>query len=456
MDMFLQNFISELEKINDKLNSVVWGPMMLILMISIGIYFTIRLKFFQVRKFKSVIKETIGNIFDKSEKSKDGISPFKSATTALAGTIGTGNIVGVSTALVSGGVGAVFWMWVSSFFGMMTKYAEIVLALHYRQRNDKGEIVGGPMYYIEKGLGQKWLAILFSIFCAIAGFGIGNMTQINSMSESLNIAFGVDKLVVGIVVAVVVGLVIIGGVKRISNVTATIIPVFGILYIVGALVVIFVNIEQIPNAFLQIFKQAFNFQSVGGGVFGYGIMKSMQYGFSRGVFSNEAGLGSAPIAHSASNAKTEVHQGLWGIFEVFFDTIVMCTLTALVIITSGVLDSGLNGANLTTVAFSKVFGDSAFIILSVSISLFAFATLIGWCYYGEKSVEYLFKNSKSAVLIYRFIYIILIVVGAVMQLDLVWNISDTMNGFMAIPNLVALVCLSKKVITITKKYENKI
>lgn len=454
--MFLEKFSCWLERVNGVLNSVVWGPMMLILMISIGVYFTVRLRFFQIRKFKFVMKETIGNMFDKNQKNKEGISPFKSATTALAGTIGTGNIVGVSTALVAGGVGAVFWMWVSSFFGMMTKYAEIVLALHYRQKNDKGEIVGGPMYYIEKGLGLKWLAVLFSIFCALAGFGIGNMTQINSMSESLNTAFGIDKLVVGIVVSLIVGLVIIGGVKRISNVTATIIPVFGILYIIGSLIVVFVNIEKIPYAFNEILKEAFNIKSAGSGVMGYGIMKSIQYGFSRGVFSNEAGLGSAPIAHSASNAKTEVHQGLWGIFEVFFDTIVMCTLTALVIITTGVLDDGLNGANLTTIAFSKVFGDSAFLILSISISLFAFATLIGWCYYGEKSIEYIFKKSKNATLIYRFVYIILIIVGAIMQLDLVWSISDTMNGFMAIPNLIALVCLSKKVIVITNKFEDKV
>ncbi len=454
--MFLEKFSCWLERVNGVLNSVVWGPMMLILMISIGVYFTVRLRFFQIRKFKFVMKETIGNMFDKNQKNKEGISPFKSATTALAGTIGTGNIVGVSTALVAGGVGAVFWMWVSSFFGMMTKYAEIVLALHYRQKNDKGEIVGGPMYYIEKGLGLKWLAVLFSIFCALAGFGIGNMTQINSMSESLNTAFGIDKLVVGIVVSLIVGLVIIGGVKRISNVTATIIPVFGILYIIGSLIVVFVNIEKIPYAFNEILKEAFNIKSAGSGVLGYGIMKSIQYGFSRGVFSNEAGLGSAPIAHSASNAKTEVHQGLWGIFEVFFDTIVMCTLTALVIITTGVLDDGLNGANLTTIAFSKVFGDSAFLILSISISLFAFATLIGWCYYGEKSIEYIFKKSKNATLIYRFVYIILIIVGAIMQLDLVWGISDTMNGFMAIPNLIALVCLSKKVIVITNKFEDKV
>lgn len=454
--MFLEKISCWLERVNEVLNSVVWGPMMLILMISIGVYFTFKLRFFQIRKFKFVMKETIGNMFDKNQKSKEGISPFKSATTALAGTIGTGNIVGVSTALVAGGVGAVFWMWVSSFFGMMTKYAEIVLALHYKQKNDKGEIVGGPMYYIENGLGLKWLAVLFSIFCALAGFGIGNMTQINSMSESLNTAFGVDKLVVGIVVSLIVGLVIIGGVKRISNVTAAIIPIFGILYIIGSLIVILVNIEKIPYAFGEIFKEAFNIKSAGSGVLGYGIMKSIQYGFSRGVFSNEAGLGSAPIAHSASNAKTEVHQGLWGIFEVFFDTIVMCTLTALVIITTGVLDDGLNGSNLTTIAFSKVFGDSAFLILSISISLFAFATLIGWCYYGEKSIEYIFKKSKNATLIYRFIYIILIIVGAVMQLDLVWSISDTMNGFMAIPNLIALVCLSKKVISITNKFEDKV
>lgn len=454
MDIFLEKLLSQTELVNEKLNSVVWGPMMLILMILIGVYFTLRLNFFQIKHFKFMIKETVLSMFSKGSD-KDGISPFKAATTALAGTIGTGNIVGVSTAIVSGGVGAVFWMWVSSFFGMMTKYAEIVLAVHYKQTDKNGTIKGGPMYYIEKGLGLKWLAILFSIFCSIAGFGIGNMTQINSISESINSSFGVDKLVVGGVVAVIVGFVIIGGVNRISNVTAMVVPVFGLIYMLGAIIVICVNIQKVPHAFMQIFYSAFDFKSMSGGVFGYGIKKAIQYGFSRGVFSNEAGLGSAPIAHSQSNAKSEVHQGLWGIFEVFFDTIVMCTLTALVIITTDVIGHGYNGVKLTTLAFSTVFGDSANTIISVSITLFAFATLIGWCFYGEKSVEYIFKGNKKAVLIYRFIYILLIIVGAIMRIDLVWSISDTMNGFMAIPNLIALICLSNKVIKITKDFKNK-
>lgn len=452
--MFLSKIVDGFIKLNDSINSVVWGPVMLVVFLSIGVYFTLRLKFFQIRYFKTMIKYTMGDMFSK-KKNKNEISPFKAASTALAGTIGTGNIVGVSTAIMIGGVGAVFWMWVSSFFGMMTKYAEIVLSMCYRQRDENKNYIGGPMYYIEKGMHLKWLSILFCVFCVLASFGIGNMTQINSMAQSVNSEFKIDKLIIGIVVSIIVGFVIIGGVNRITNITSIVVPVFGLMYIIGGVIVLIVNYQNIIPAFKIIISNAFNINSVCGGSSGYVILKSIQYGFSRGFFSNEAGLGSAPIAHSASEQKSEVLQGLWGIFEVFFDTIIMCSLTALVIITTDVMKSGESGVILTTLAFEKVFGDKTGIVMAISISFFAFATIIGWCYYGEKCIEYIFKNNKKAIFIYRLFYVLLIIMGAIIKLDLVWNISDTMNGLMAIPNIIALILLSPTVIKKTKEYENK-
>lgn len=443
-------FLQLLEDFNEMVRSVVWGPLMLLLMAFIGLYFTLRTRFFQFTKLGKVLRHTL---MGKREKGAEGtVSPLQATSTALAGTMGTGNIVGIATAITAGGAGAVFWMWVSAFLGMMTKYAEIVLAVKFREKNDAGELVGGPMYYIEKGLGQKWLAVLFAVFCTLASFGIGNMTQVNAISQTLSTSFGIEPLLSGVVCAVLVGFVILGGMKRIAGITSAIVPLLSVFYIAGALAAICFRASALPEAFSMIFSQAFEFRSVGGGVLGYGFSQAVRFGFSRGVFSNEAGLGSAPIAHASSHTEEPAEQGLWGIFEVFADTIVVCTLTALVILTSGVFGTGnLDGADLTAAAFSQSLGKSAGIFLSVSVSLFAFATLIGWCYYGERCVEYLF-HSRRAVLYYRSVYVVLIVLGAVMELHLVWDISDTLNGCMAIPNLIAVLGLSGIVLEETKRW----
>lgn len=438
-------------ELNHWLQGIVWGPFMLLFMTAIGIFYLFRTGFLPLRKGKEIFRSTFGELSGKRQKrDRSKISPFEATSTALAGTLGTGNIVGIATALTAGGPGAVFWMWVSAFFGMATKYAEIVLAVHFREKKQNGETVGGPMYYIEKGLGQKWLAVLFAVFCALAAFGIGNATQVNSISQSLHSTFGIAPLITGVVAAVLAGFVILGGMKRISSITSALIPMLAAGYIAGAIVAIILHWESVPAAFGMIFEDAFSVTSAGGGLLGYLSMEAVRFGFSRGIFSNEAGLGSAPIAHAAADTDSPARQGMWGIFEVFFDTIVMCTITALVILTSGSFDSGLDGADLTAFAFSKSFGGFSDVFLSVSIALFAFATLVGWFYYGEKSVEYLTKSEKVRFL-YRCIYIVVIVFSSVMELQTVWDISDTLNGLMAVPNLIALLGLSGIVTQETQK-----
>lgn len=441
------------EKINGALNGFVWGPVMIVVLVGIGIYFTVKTRFLQLTKFGLMLKTTVGSAFSKKDKAraKGTITPFQAMTTALAGTIGTGNIAGVATAIVSGGPGAVFWMWVSSFFGMITKYAEVALAIRYREKKENGEYVGGPMYYIQKGLHMKWLAVVFAVFCVLASFGIGNMTQSNSIAEALYSSFGVEKWLSGVVACIIVGLVIIGGITRIAKVTEKFVPVMGIFYVIGAVAVLCINADAVPAAFKLIFTEAFNMQAVGGGIFGYVMMNAIRFGFSRGVFSNEAGLGSAPIAHAAATTDSPVKQGLWGIFEVFFDTIVMCTLTTLVILTSGLWTTGLDGAALTAASFGSTMGSFAQYFISISTVFFAISTIISWSYYGERCIEYLFKR-PTCILLYRMCFIFSIVVGATTNLTLVWSIADTLNGFMAIPNLIALIGLSGVVVKMTREH----
>lgn len=451
MEQVLENweFLHCLKNINEMIHSIVWGPFMLILMAAVGLYFTWKSRFFQFTKLGKALRHafTAGG----QKKREGAFSPLQATSTALAGTMGTGNIVGIATAITAGGAGAVFWMWISAFLGMMTKYAEIVLAVKFREKNEAGELVGGPMYYIEKGLGQKWLAVLFAVFCALASFGIGNMTQINAISQTLHTSFEIDPLISGIVCAVLVGFVILGGMKRIAGVASSIVPFLSVFYILGTLAAIFLNAPKIPQAFSLIFSQAFEFRAAAGGVMGYAFLQAVRFGFSRGVFSNEAGLGSAPIAHASSAEEEPAQQGLWGIFEVFVDTVVVCTLTALVILTSGMENKGLDGADLTAAAFSQTLGNFAGIFLSVSVTLFAFATLVGWCYYGERCVGYLFGGYRS-IMVYRCFYVLLIVAGSVMELNMVWSISDTLNGCMAIPNLIGVIGLSGIVLEETKRY----
>ncbi len=437
--------------INSLINSFVWGPYMLVLLVGTGIFISIATGFFQIRRIPLWFSKTFGALRSKKVASTN-ITPFQAVSAALASTVGTGNIAGVATAIVAGGPGAVFWMWVSAFFGMMTKYSEVLLAVYFREKDENGVHFGGPMYYIEKGMKVKWLAVAFALFGTFASFGIGNMTQSNSIASALQ-GFSIPPIATGVVFALLSGLVIIGGIKRIATVTEKLVPFMAVLYFCGAVLLLILNANAIPEAFSVIFSSAFNVKSIGGGVMGYGIAQAMRYGFARGVFSNEAGLGSAPIAHAASDSNNPVEQGMWGIFEVFVDTIIICTLTALVVLTSGLYISGdLSGAALTVSAFQHGFGNLGSVFLSVSLICFAFSTIIGWSYYGERCLAYLSKNNKLITQIYRVLFIASIIIGATLELTLVWNIADTLNGLMAIPNLIALLFLSGTIFTLTKKY----
>lgn len=444
---------------NDWLNGIVWGPPMLILIVGTGIFLTTMTGFFQVTKFGLWWKGTAAKLLQKQDKAAAGnnITPFQAVTTALASTVGTGNVVGVATAIVRGGPGAVFWMWVSAFFGMCTKYAEVVLAVKYREIDADGTHHGGPMYYIENGLGKswKWLAVVFALFATLATFGIGNMTQSNSIASSMETSFGIPPIATGIALAVITGLVVIGGIKRIASVTEKLVPFMAIFYIVGAVIIIVANAGRLPGAFAAIFGGAFNptRDEVMGGIWGYVIMRAMRFGVARGVFSNEAGLGSAPIAHAASSTKDPVEQGVWGIFEVFVDTVIICSLTGIVILTSGITNFGdFTGADLTMAAFSTTFGQVGGMFVTIGILCFALSTILGWSYYGQQSLGYLTNNNKGLDLGYKALFTVLTIVGATGGLTLIWDIADTLNGLMAIPNLIALLLLSKVVFDLTKKY----
>lgn len=454
----MTQFIDLVTMVNDKVNGFVWGPPMLVFFVFVGVMFTVRTKVFQVTRIGLWLNETFLAIFKKSSvrKSSDekSISQFQSLSTALAATIGTGNIAGVATAIVAGGPGAVFWMWLSAFFGMMTNFAENVLGIKYRYKNEKGEWMGGAMIYMEKGLKGKFgklMACVFSAFCILASFGIGNMTQANSIADALNSSFHIPMIVSGIAIAVFAALVIVGGIRRIAKVTEKIVPFMALFYIVGGLAIILINIKGVPAAFGQIFSQAFSLRSAAGGFLGSVMAQAIQKGIARGVFSNEAGLGSSVMVHSASDVKEPVVQGMWGVFEVFADTLIVCTITALCILTSGVaLDGSIDGAPLTAAAFGSVFGSLGTGFVSIAIMLFAFSTLLGWSYYGERGIEYLF--GLKAIPVYKAVFIILIVVGCMAELDLVWDLSDTFNGLMSIPNLIAVTLLSGQVIEITRDY----
>ena len=456
---------------NGFVNGIVWGPAGLALLFCTGLIMSLRTGFFQFGHFGYWMKNTIGAIFTNknitahTEKEDKAISQFQRLCTALAATIGTGNIVGVATAIISGGPGSIFWMWVMAILGMMTNYSENVLGIFYRRKNAAGEWSGGAMYYLSDGLGGKKgckklgrvLAVLFACFCVLASFGIGNMSQINSIAGNMNAAFQVPNLVTGILLMVLSALVILGGLKRVAAVTEKVVPVMALFYIVGALTVVLTHVTSIPAAFVSIFKSAFAMKAAGGGVLGYGVSRAITWGFKRGAFSNEAGLGSSVMVHSSSNVKEPVQQGMWGIFEVFADTIVVCTLTALVILTSGFVDldtghmlTDVQGSALVGQAFSTVFGAFGPKFIAVAILLFAYSTVLGWSHYGTKAFEYLFGTRASRG--YQLVFVVMVVVGATMKLDLAWDLSDTFNGLMMIPNLIGVLSLSGTVAKITKNY----
>lgn len=565
----MSNFVSWVTHMNEILNDFIWGPIMLFFFLLVGIMFTVRTRVYQLSKMKVWLDNTLLACFKKKgvmkTEDKHAISQFQSLCTALAATIGTGNIAGVATAIAAGGPGAIFWMWVSAFFGTMTNFAENSLGIKYRYKNEKGDWIGGAMVYMERGLKCKWMAVIFSVFCALASFGIGNMTQANSIAEGLKEAFQIPPVFTALALMVGVGLVIVGGIKRIASVTEKVVPFMAGAYVIGAIIVIIVNFEHVPGAFLSIFQEAFNFKAAGGGVLGYGIMLAMRKGISRGVFSNEAGLGSSVMVHSASDVEEPVVQGMWGIFEVFADTLVVCTLTALVILTTGIYSKDnyaeyytqmdakvteisrevsseakkiasaqtgeealdnillivqgglaqmeeecnvsktegeyalynaqanikliikqgqdalkgnkglssyansdkfaelerqtletidediqiLNSTALTSRSFARVIPYGAQFV-SIGVLMFAFSTLLGWSYYGERAIEYLF--GLKAILPYKIIFVLMIFVGCTTSLELVWDIADTFNGFMAVPNLIAVTLLSGQVIAMMKEY----
>ncbi len=458
-----------IKSINSAINSFVWGPVMLALLVGTGVYFTFRIGFPQLAHFGHAMKNTLGKVFVKTTAGKGEMTPFQAVSTALASTVGTGNIAGVTGAIVLGGPGAVLWMWISAFFGMCTKFCEVTLALKYRERNAEGDWVGGPMYYIKNGLGAKWkwLGVLFAFFGALCAFGIGNLTQINSIASTVcNVAqvftpnvlpdqtLFIVALVTGIVVAAFAAITLIGGVSRIGQVTERMVPFMAVVYIVCSLVVVIVNIKTLPATLATIFKGAFNPQAAVGGIAGFTVMNAMKRGVARGVFSNEAGLGSAPMAHASSSETNPVKQGLYGIFEVFIDTIVVCTLTALVVLQTGVADFGnkdVAGSQTTVLGFQSVYGDKlGSVVLALGLFLFASSTILGWALYGVRCAEFLF--GPKIIRPYEILFCIVVVIGSITELPLVWDIADTLNGLMAIPNLIALLALSPVVIKLAREY----
>lgn len=463
--------MEQIKLINDMVRAFVWGMPMLLLLLGTGVWFTVKTGWFQLRYIRLWLQKTLFSCFTgraRQGTDKGAISPFASMCTALAATVGTGNIAGVATALTIGGPGAVFWMWVSAFFGMMTAFAENTLGLLYRERGADGAWRGGPMLYLKNGLKSPFLAGMFAFCCMLASFGIGNMSQCNSIAEGLSGTFGVPPLVTGLCTAAVLGAVMLGGLKRISRVTETLVPFMALFYMGGAAIVLIVHRGGIGEAFSQILSCAFDWRAGVGGAAGYGMLRALSSGVSRGVFSNEAGLGSSVMVHAAADTKEPCEQGMWAVFEVFFDTIVMCTVTALVILASGVYDVGqygaaagtpilfrlATGARLTSAAFSTVFGVWGGAFIAVSLALFAFSTLLGWSYYGQRGVEYLF--GARAVPVYKFLFVAMTVCGCTMELSLAWELSDTFNGLMALPNLVGVLALSGQALDEWKRYRRRL
>ena len=456
--------LETIERINSAVNGFVWGIPAMVCIIGVGLYLTIRTHGIQFRKFGYTFKVTLGKLFHKKGAAEGAVTPFQAVCTALAATVGTGNIAGVAGAIAIGGPGAVFWMWVSAALGMCTKFSEVTLAVHFRETNKNGDLVGGPMYYIKNGLGPKWhwLAVLFSTFGVLTVFGTGNATQVNTITTAINSALENYSLIsdqskpavcliTGIVLAALVALVLLGGVKRIGNVAEKLVPFMALFYILLALGVILLHANRIPLVFSMIFEGAFHPQAVTGGVIG-SFFTSMKRGVSRGIFSNEAGLGTGSIAHACADTKKPVKQGFFGIFEVFTDTIVICTLTALVILCSGVtVNYGqAAGAELTISGFTSTYGSWVSIFTAISMCCFAFSTIIGWGLYGARCIEFIFD--EKIIKPFMVAYSLVAILGATVDLGLLWSIADTFNGLMAIPNLIGVFLLSKTVFKLTREY----
>lgn len=453
-------------KINTALNNFIWGVPAIVCIVGVGLLLTLRTRVIQVRRFGKAMHSTLGKVFEKKTAKEGAISPFQAVCTALAGTVGTGNIAGVAGAVAIGGPGAVFWMWCSAFLGMCTKFSEVVLAIHFREKNAQGEYIGGPMYYIKNGLGSKWkwLASLYALFGVLTVFGTGNATQVNTIVSSIDTALTsfnlinpdqviVMKWMIGIIIALLVAVVLLGGIKRIGQVTEKLVPFMALLYILLSIGVIIINWQNIPSVFKMIFEGAFNPEAITGGMVG-SLFISLKKGVSRGIFSNEAGLGTGSIAHACSDTNDAVQQGYFGIFEVFMDTIVICTMTALVILCSGVSVSygQAAGAELTISGFVSSYGSWVSIFTAISMCCFAFSTIIGWGLYGSRCIEFIFTS--EAVKPFLVAYSLVSIVGATMDLGLLWDVAETFNGMMAIPNLIALFLLSGVVVRLVKEQDS--
>ena len=460
--------LETISSINQVVNDFIWGVPAMVCIIGVGILLSVRTNFIQIRKFPYAIKTTIGRMFKKKEAGDGAMTPFQAVCTALAGTVGTGNIAGVAGAIAIGGPGAVFWMWCSAVLGMCTKFAEVTLAVHFRQRNQEGDWVGGPMYYIQNGLGKHWqfLAVLYSLFGALTVFGTGNATQVNTIVTAIDSAviqfvhlsdtfISNMNLIIGILVAMIVAMVLLGGVKRIGSVSEKLVPFMAVFYVVLSIGVVVLNYRHLPYVFTSIFEGAFRPEAFTGGVIG-SLFVSMKKGVSRGIFSNEAGLGTGSIAHACADTHKPVKQGMFGIFEVFADTIVICTLTAMVILCSGtpVAYGQAAGAELTIAGFTSTYGGWASLFTAVALCCFAFTTIIGWGLYGSRFAAFLFKTDKI-IKPFFVVYSFVAILGATLDLGLLWGIADTFNGLMSIPNLIALLLLSGTVADLTKQYFSK-
>lgn len=460
--------LEKIEAINNVVNNFIWGVPAMICIIGVGLYLSICTGFLQIRKFPYAMKVTFGRMFKKKEASDGALTPFQAVCTALAATVGTGNVAGVAGAIAIGGPGAIFWMWISALLGMCTKFAEVTLAVHFRETNRDGELVGGPMYYIKNGLGKqwRWLAYLFSAFGVLTVFGTGNATQVNTITTAIDTALfnfhiisedmaATLNLIIGVVLAALIALILLGGIKRIGQVTEKLVPFMAVMYVILAIGVVVINFRNLPTVFGSIFEGAFHPASVTGGVVG-SLFMSMKKGVSRGIFSNEAGLGTGSIAHACADTRKPVKQGFFGIFEVFVDTIIICTLTALVILCSGVpIGYGAAaGAELTISGFTATYGGWISIFTAVAMCCFAFSTIIGWGLYGTRCIEFIFGSRVNKP--FMLVYALVAIVGATMNLGLLWSIAETFNGLMVIPNLLAVFLLSGVVVRMVKDYFNGI
>ena len=434
---------------NETINQLVWGKYMIFFLLFTGFWLMIRTKFLPLTHMRLIYRKTLGSLFHTT--SREGVTPFQAVSTALAGTLGVGSVVGVTTALTMGGPGALFWMCVSAFFGMMTKYGEVVLAIHYRNKEEDGSFIGGPMTTLEHGCHLPFLGVLFAVLCIFASFGIGNVTPANTIASTISTYSDISPFLIGIVLAVLVGIIIYGKTNAIMRVNEIMIPIVSIAYIIACLYLIAINADALPHALRLVIDDAFQLSAGVGGVSGFVITRAMHFGISRGVFSNEAGMGSSPISHASVSDVNAVEQGFWGIFEVFFDTIVVCTITALVVLTSGLLDSGLEGVALTVKCFESGFGTLGGVIFAVSIVSFAIPSILGWYYYARECLRYLFRGNLM-LYIYQILFLGLLIIGSQMELSFVWDVADTLNGLMAIPNLISLVILCRVVVKLTKEY----